>query len=325
MDWKKLLPVFGVVLLVYVLWRFNVEKILAVFATINPLYLALCFLGMPVIMLVVTIEWQMVLKRQCIRVSFAYSLKNFFIGYFYGFITPGGLGAYLRALYLKYESKAPLPKCVSNILTLNTLDYISLFILGSIGGLFLLGNNPYLLVLILILLFSTIAFFIFFLRKKTSKHLFERLLRTQIFQLIQRYMDDSIESFFEDLPTFRSLLLPFLVSFFSWFVFFTELFLIAQLFAIHVPYITFMFLLAIAATIATIPISLYGLGTRDAALVALLSMYNVQPENSISFTLFWFVIFWVVPSIIGAVITVLESKKLPPRKKKSGNNPTLFP
>ena len=150
-------------------------------------------------------------------------------------------------------------------------------------------------------------------------------LRTQIFQLIQRYMDDSIGSFFEDLPTFRSLLLPFLVSFFSWFVFFTELFLIAQLFAIHVPYITFMFLLAIAATIATIPISLYGLGTRDAALVALLSLYNVQPENSISFTLFWFVIFWVVPSIIGAVITVLESKKLPPRKKKSGNNPTLFP
>jgi uncharacterized protein (TIRG00374 family) len=315
MDWKKLLPAFGIVLLVYVLWRFNVGKILAVFTTLNPLYVALCFLGMPVIMLVVTIEWQMVLKRQCIHVSFAYSMKNFFIGYFYGFITPGGFGAYLRALYLKYESKAPLPKCVSNIITFSVLDYISLFLLGSIGGLFLLGSNPYLLVLILILLLTTIALFVFFIRKKTSKNLFERLLRTQIFQFIQRYMDDSIESFFEDLPTFRSLLLPFLVSFLSWFIFFTELFLIAQLFAIHVPYVTFMFMLAIAASVATIPISLYGLGTRDATLVALLSLYNIQPENSISFTLFWFVIFWVTPSVIGAFITVLESKKLPVRKK----------
>jgi uncharacterized protein (TIRG00374 family) len=315
MDWKKLLPVFGIVLLVYVLWRFNVGKILSVFATLDPLYGALCFLGMPVIMLIVTVEWQMVLKRQCIHVSFVYSLKNFFIGYFYGFITPGGFGAYLRALYLKHESKAPLPKCVSNIITFNTLDYISLFLLGSIGGLFLLGQNLYLLVLILILLFSAIALLVFFLRQKASKHLFERLLRTQIFQFIQRYMDDSIESFYEDLPTFRSLLLPFLVSFFGWFVFFTELYFIAQLFSIHVPYVTFIFMVAIAATIATIPISLYGLGTRDATLVALLSLYNVPPENSVSFTLFWFVIFWITPSIIGAVITVLESKKLPARKK----------
>jgi uncharacterized protein (TIRG00374 family) len=316
MDWKKLLPVFGIVLLVYVLWRFNVGKILSVFATLNPLYGALCFLAMPVIMLIVTVEWQMVLKRQCIHVSFVYSLKNFFIGFFYGFITPGGFGAYLRALYLKHESKAPLPKCVSNIITFNTLDYISLFLLGSIGGLFLLGQNPFLLVLILILLFSAIALLVFFLRQKTSKHLFERLLRTQIFQFIQRYMDDSIESFYEDLPTFRSLLLPFLVSFFSWFVFFTELYFIAQLFNIHVPYLTFIFMVAIAATIATIPISLYGLGTRDATLVALLSLYNIPPENSVSFTLFWFMIFWITPSIIGAFITVLESKKLPARKNK---------
>jgi len=316
MDWKKLLPVFGIILLVYVLWRFNVGKILSVFATLDPLYGVLCFLGMPVIMLIVTVEWQMVLKRQCIHVSFVYSLKNFFIGYFYGFITPGGFGAYLRALYLKHESKAPLPKCVSNIITFNTLDYISLFLLGSIGGLFLLGQNLYLLVLVLILLFSAIALLVFFLRQKASKHLFERLLRTQIFQFIQRYMDDSIESFYEDLPTFRSLLLPFLVSFFSWFVFFTELYVIAQLFSIHVPYVTFIFMVAIAATIATIPISLYGLGTRDATLVGLLSLYNVPPENSVSFTLFWFMIFWITPSIIGAVITVLESKKLPARKKK---------
>ncbi|HVQ01081.1 MAG TPA: lysylphosphatidylglycerol synthase transmembrane domain-containing protein, partial [Candidatus Thermoplasmatota archaeon] len=280
-----------------------------------PLSAALCFLGMPVIMLVVTVEWQMVLKRQCIHVSFTYSLKNFFIGYFYGFITPGGFGAYLRAWYLKYESKAPLAKCVSNIITFNTLDYITLFLLGSIGGLFLLGNTPSLLVLIFILFISAVAVFVFFLRKRTSKHLFERLLRTQIFQFIQRYMDDSMESFFDDLPTFRSLLLPFLVSFLGWFVFFTELFLIAQLFAIHVPYVTFLFMLAIAATIATIPISLYGLGTRDATLVALLSLYQVPPENSVSFTLFWFMIFWVTPSLIGAVITIFESKKLPVRKK----------
>jgi hypothetical protein len=316
MDWKKLLPVIGILLLIYILWRFNIEKILSVFSAINPLYAALCFLSIPIVLAVINIEWQMILKRQCIHVSFTYSLKNQLIGYFYGFITPGGFGAYLRALYLKHESNTPLPKCLSNIITFNTLDYITLFILGAIGGLLLLGRNPYLFLLILLLLFTATVLFVFFLRQKKSKQLFQRLLRTQLFQIIQRYMDDSIESFYEDLPSFKSLLLPFLFSIFAWVVFFTTLFFIAQLFDIHVPFIIFIFMLAITATVATVPVSIYGLGTRDATLVALLSVYNVPPENSVSFTLFWFTVFWITPSIIGAVITALESKKLP--RKKTG-------
>jgi len=129
MDWKKLLPIIGIILFVYILWRFNIEKILSVFSTINPLYAALCLIGVPIIFCLFNIQWQMILKRQNIHVSFIYSLKNLFIGYFYGFITPGGFGAFLSALYLKNESKASLPKCVSNIITFNTIDYITIFIL----------------------------------------------------------------------------------------------------------------------------------------------------------------------------------------------------
>ncbi|DAC72177.1 MAG TPA: hypothetical protein DSN98_06525 [Thermoplasmata archaeon] len=324
MDWKKLLPVAGIILLLYVLWRFNIEKIITVFSTINPLYAALSFLALPILLVLINIQWQMILKRQNIHVSFTYSLKNHLIGYFYGFITPGGLGNFLRALYLKNESNAPLPKCLANIVTYNTIDYISLFLLGSIGGLLLLGGHPFLLLFILLLLFSITILFIFFLRQRSSKHLFQRLLHTQVFQFIQRYMDDSIESFYEDLPSFRSLLVPFLFSFVSWTIFFTELYFIAQLFSIHVPYITMFFMLAITATVATIPISLYGLGMRDATLVALLGLYNIPPENSVSFTLFWFLIFWITPSTIGAFITLLESKKLPSRKNREKSKFNLF-
>jgi len=314
MDWKKLLPIIGVILLVYILWRFNIEKILSVFSTINPLYIALCLLVMPITFFIMNIQWQMVLKRQYIHVSFTYSFKNLLIGYFYGFITPGGFGAFLRALYLKNESKTSLPKCISNIITFNIIDYITIFILGSIGSLFLLGQYPYFFILILVLLFIVSFLFVFFLRQKTSKHLFEKLLQTQIFQFVQHYVEDPIESFYQDLPSFKSLRLPFLVSFFSWFVFYIELYFIAQLFYIHIPFITFIFMLAITSSIAVIPISIYGLGTRDATLVALFSVYNIPPENSVSFTLFWFTVFIAIPSIIGAFITLLENKKFPSKK-----------
>lgn len=320
MDWKKLLPIAGIILLIYVLWRFDVGKILAVFNTINPFYAALCFLSIIPFLLVVNLEWQILLKKQNIHVRFWYSFKNYFIGYFYGFITPGGLGNYLRALYLREESNTPLPKCISNILTLNTIDLIALFIISSIGGVFLLGQHPYLFLISLVSLISVTAIFIFFIRQNKSKQLFQRLLRTQIFQTAQRFMDDPIETFYEDLPRFKDLWLPFLISFLSYVVFFTELYLIAQLFGITVPYPVLFFMFAISATIAAIPISIHGIGTRDATLVALLSTYTISPENSISFTLFWFTVFWVTPSIFGAFITVLEHKKLPPRKKSNTSN-----
>lgn len=315
MDWKKLLPIAGIILLIYILWRFDIEKIISLFSTIHPLYAILCFLGYPLLLVVMTIEWQVILKQQSIQVSFVYSLKNTLIGYFYGFITPGGLGSYLRALYLKQESHAPLPKCISNIVTINALDLITVFSFSSIGGLFLLGQNPYLFIISMVILLTIIVLFIFFLRQKKSRQLFNRLLATQIFQIIQRYMDDPIETFYDDLPSIKNLRIPFVISIICCFVFYTELYFIAQLFAIHLPFFTMLFMCAIAGAVATLPISVHGLGTRDAALVALLSLYGVPPENSISFTLFWFTIFWVTPSIIGAFITVVENKKFPAKNR----------
>jgi uncharacterized protein (TIRG00374 family) len=325
MDWKKILPIAGIILLIYVLWKSDVDKIISVFSTIHPFYIILAFLSFIPYVLVINLEWQILLRKQHIQVRFWYSLKNYFIGYFYGFITPGGFGNYLRAFYLREESKTPLPKCVSNILVLNTIDLIALFILSSIGGVFLLGRYPYLLLISIIFLISVTVIFIFFLRQKKSKQLFEKLLNTKIFQTIQHYMDDQMQTFYEDLPGFKDLWLPFLISFTSYVVFFTELFFIAQLFSITVPYITLFFMFAISATVAAIPISIHGVGTRDATLVALLSLYNIPPANSVSFTLFWFTVFWVAPSVFGAFITLLEHKKIPPRKNKQPSEQTPIP
>ena len=55
----------------------------------------------------------------------------------------------------------------------------------------------------------------------------------------------------------------------------------------------------------------YGLGTRDANLLSLFSIYIIVPERIISLSIFLYAIIWFFPSIIGAGITVVESKKLP--------------
>lgn len=313
MKIKKILPIIGIIILIYILFTLDFKEIISIFSDINPLYSFLCFFAVVPLIFLANIEWQILLKKQKINVSFFYSIKNFFIGYFYGFITPGAIGAYTRAIYLSNESKTPVSKCVSNIIILNTLDYIALLLLGAIGAVFLSSVYPYLLLIILAITVLIVGLLVFFLRNNHSKIVFKKIIQSKIFATLKGRLENSVDSFFEDLPRFRDVLVPFGLSIFSWIIKYVELYLISKLFSIEVPFIYFVLILAVGDVIASAPVSIYGIGTREAVLIPLLSMFSLSPvtnEQIVSLSLFWFIIMWVSPSIIGAFVTFSETKKL---------------
>jgi uncharacterized protein (TIRG00374 family) len=311
MSIKKLLPIIGIIILIAILSQMDTHKILTVFSMVNPWYALLSLCSVVPLVLFANFEWQLILKKHKIYVSFWYSLKNIFIGYFYGFITPGGFGSYTRALYLKDESGEPLPKCFVNILMFNTVDYIALLSLGVIGGFVLSSRLPTVFPLILLVFIIMITLSIVFIRKKTGKHILKKLVQSRFFNPTKDKWHAHIDALYEDLPTFTDLILPFSISILGWLIWFSEVYVISFLFAIQVPYLYFMVIIAVANVIASIPITIYGLGTREMALIGLFSLFSIAPENVISLSLFWFIIIWLFPSIIGAGVTLLESRKKP--------------
>jgi len=308
MNIRKLLPAIGIIILVYILTTVDIETIISDFSSIKPVYLILSFLSLFPILLMTNFEWQLILKKQKINVSYAYSLKNILIGYFYGFVTPGGLGGYTRILYLKDKSGEPLQKCASNIIILNTIDYISLLILGIIGGILVSSTFPHLLSLIVVVFMVVFFLFLLFLKEDILKIFLNRILRHKFFNMFREKLDSSIDSFFIDMPSPRALLIPFIVSMLGWILSFSELFLISKLFSIEVPYMYFVLIIAIANVIASLPVTIYGLGTREVAMMSLFSIFNIAPEKIVSLSLFWFAIIWLFPSILGAAIAVREGK-----------------
>lgn len=310
MNLKKFLPIIGILLLLYILSTVDIQKIITVFTSVNPFYAALSFLLLIPILLLVNYEWQLVLHTHKIKVSFWYSLKNIFIGYFYGFITPGGLGAYTRAIYLQEESGETLQKCVVNVLIFNTIDYLALLTLGVVGAFVLSSQYPRLFPLILLVFVIMFLLLVIFIRKETGQKLFQRLLRSRFLNPFQEKWSAHIDSLYEDIPKLWDLLPPFFVSFVGWFVWSSEFFVISKLFSFEIPYIDFIFIIAVANVIASIPITIYGLGTREVALIGLFSVYLVGPEQIMTLSLFWFAIILLFPSIIGAGVTLFESRKL---------------
>ena len=315
MNIKKLLPTIGIAILIYLLLSFDREKIIEVFSGINPVYAFLSFCSIIPIVLFVNYEWQLILKKHNIKVSFRYSLKNIFIGYFYGFITPGGFGAYTRAIYLSDESGETLQKCFANILIFNTIDYLALVTLGVVGGFILSSKIPNIFPMIFFVFVVLIVLLTIFIRKETGKPLFKKLLQSKIFNPYKDRWTGHIDALYEDIPLVKDLMYPFFISVIGWIVWFSELYLISKLFSIDVLYIYFILIIAVANVIASIPITIYGLGTREMALIGLFSLFGVAPENVISLSLFWFVVVWLFPSIIGAIVTLFESRQKQSNKK----------
>jgi len=207
-------------------------------------------------------------------------------------------------------------KCFVNILILNTIDYIALLSLGVVGAVVLSSRFPSFLPIVLVLFLIMVTLFVVFLRKETGKKLFQKLVQSKLFNPFREKWSTHIKALYEDLPTFRDLAFPYAISLTGWIVWFSELYLLSKLFSIEVPYLYFILMIAVANVIASLPITIYGLGTREVALIALFSMFTVARENVVSLSLFWYILIWVFPSIIGAAVTLVESRQTKPSRKK---------
>ena len=245
MKLRKFLPLIGIIIFILIAVNLNFNSIVEQFTNINPLYSIFSFFAFIPIVLMTNIQWQVLLKKHKIKMSFIASFKNILIGYFFGFITPGGLGAYTRTLYMQDDTGEPLEKCLSNVIINNTIDYIALLLIGVIGGLFLSSIYPYFFLIIVIVLLIELFLFFSLLQKESWRNILKRLFQSKFFNPFRDRLHNSIDAFFENMPKPKDIILPFSISFIGWIVRFAILFIISKLFFIDVPFIYFIFIIAI--------------------------------------------------------------------------------
>ena len=82
MKLKKILPIIGIIILIYILFTIDKEVIISDFSSIQPIYLILSFLAVFPILIITNYEWQLILKKHKIRISYIDSFKNILIGSF---------------------------------------------------------------------------------------------------------------------------------------------------------------------------------------------------------------------------------------------------
>ena len=307
---KKFLPLIGIAIFVYIVYNLDIEKIIVVFLSINPIFI-ICSLTLTIPRLIIrNTAWQIIQKEQKITISFFQSLKIFLIGYFYGSITPGYIGQLMRVPYMKEKTGAPYGKLFVNSLMETIIHTLSLYGMMLIGALLVMGVLPELLYIsgIWVVLLAIILFY--FVKRERGEKLFRLLIQYLIPKKLKTNLYRFVDTFYTDFPEIKKLLLPLILGIFTWIIIFSQEYIIVLALGIDIPYLYFLLLFPIANVVGFIPITFAGLGTRELTAIFLFStLFGVVEEEVFVFTLLGFVITDIFTGFIGFILSLTETKK----------------
>lgn len=311
-TWKKLkriLPVIGIAILVYIIVRTGPGRIVEALYSVQLVYLIPVFLFVIGYLVLQTYKWKYILDRQGIRLGFAYLLKTYLIGMFYSTLTPGKLGTFIRIGYIRNETGKSLGECSSGVVLEKVIDIICLVGIGTVGIALLADYMLDMLFMALVagLLFVILlATFLFFMRRDLSARVMRIVYRLMVPSRLKLDAKEAFEHFYENMPKKRVLIVPFIVTILSWFFIYTINYLVALSLGINVPYFIFVTIFPIATLIGLIPVTISGWGTREAALIGLFSPFSVEAGSIIAMSILAFILTGLVPAIIGAGFSLKE-------------------
>ena len=306
---KKYIKYLGIVVLLIILAKIDVNKLLQILVNVNLIFLVTAIiLNIPQLFLK-SLRWNRLLLIQGINYSKITSFLTYMSSLYIGFVTPGRLGEFIKAVYLKSDKGISLSKGMSSVLVDRLFDLYLLIILGLIGiwKFDILGklSNTSLFLLIIFVLFPLII-----LNKQLMGKVIGLIYKFVIKKKAQ--LRDKIEERFEDfynginqLINLKLIFSAFLTCL-SYSVFFIQCYLIAIAMGISINFITITLFMAISNLISFIPISISGLGTRDAILIYLFSLIDLNPELAVSYAFLVFITFFVCGGLMGGVAWLIR-------------------
>jgi hypothetical protein len=93
-------------------------------------------------------------------------------------------------------------------------------------------------------------------------------------------------------------------------IFFGQCYLLALALGLPLSYLQVSYTVAIGSLVTLLPISISGLGTREAAIIAYLATAGITGEQALGFSLLVFAAFYVAGGLFGAVAWLIKPAPL---------------
>jgi uncharacterized protein (TIRG00374 family) len=301
----------GLILLGFLIWKLDASSVYSAIQNTQPTFLAAAILlNIPQIF-TKALRWRYLMLAQGIQYNVASSVLAYFGSIFIGLLTPGRLGEFVKTVHVSRDCGIPAARAFSSVLVDRLFDLYALLLFGS-AAIFstaqqqstalLFAEAALLLVLpiLAILHRGTFERLQAFAMKtgKIGKKLFGEgswLQELRLYLISLRLSHILIAIFFTAL---------------AYAMFFSQCYLLARGMNLDVPFLTICFAVALGSLVTLIPISISGLGTREAVMIAYLGRHGVSAELSLGYSLLIFVTFYLAGGIMGAVAWLIKPAPL---------------
>ncbi len=300
--WKTVLSIAVTILIFAVIFRsVNVAELKGYFAEANPYYFSLAMLLFVPTTVLAADRWKLILDKNC-NVSRTEVIKLMLSSSAFNAVTPSKLGDFAPVYFLKKQGILSLKRGVNGVLFLKAVDVLAICAFSLAGILALKKVNVFTTP---ILLFSSAV-----ILGGIFVYLFD-FSRTGIYRRIAAFLGKrkKIGGLFSDLFEFLSEMkkdTQFLAKILGytatlWIVEFVQIYFLFTSLNYFPPVAAVIGLVPAAILVGLIPVTIGGMGTRDAALIVLFSEY-MPASFMVGVSLLISLRYWV-PALIGLPFT----------------------
>ena len=305
MKKSRLLPIIGIVLFVYIISRVNISKVLEGFGRINIFLFGFTLLILGAQHFLKGIRWKIIIDSYNIRYPVLSSVKGWMIGFSLSLITPGKVGDFARAYYLK--DKLETGKSLTTVMADRVIDIFVLFVMAVIGIYFFVNSyvkDDFLLYGTYALFAAFIAAIIIFSKKSIATKFLRQFYRFAPKKYAVR-MKKVYHDFYLGLEILlkkkKRIIVVGLVTISMWLISILTGYTLALAMGLNISYLFLLMVTPIVMIILALPISFSGIGTRDAMMIFFFSYVGISAEATLSYT----IMNLVVDYIFGAIGFIL--------------------
>jgi len=303
----KYFSLVGVILFVVILSRINISQLLSVIFNSNYLLLFLSFLIVVIEVTIRSAKWKVLINIFNKKYNFKDALQTYLIGFAFGSVTPSKTGDLVKIIDLKNKTNIDMKRCFSISVFDRIIDFLILIftaIISTSTAVLVFTNLDPILIPILVILLVLFLSLLFCLTK------YSKIMLKSFYYLIPKIFKDKVRDIYH---AFREIIhiarndfsftLYAFLNLFAWVVSYFVPYIIARSIGLNISILYFLLLIPIIGVVEVLPISLFGIGSRDITLLVLFSPLGLKKEEIIGISMLLLLISMIPRTLAGFLIS----------------------
>jgi len=304
----------GLLILAFILSMIDLKKTLDILSGANLWLAGISVAAAAASIILKSLKWKVIIGIYDKRYPLKQCIKAWLAGFAAGIATPGRIGDLSRAYYLR--GSMDTGKGLVTVLTDRVIDITLLFCLaiaGVLSFLSILSNHSCMLATTLIFFSAFLLGIYAFSRKAVLSIVMKPLYKKIIPAKYKPRFNITAGGFMDGIEDIKGkkqvIVVSGLIGMVAWLFSILEYYFLAASLGISVSYLFLLSIMPIVVLFDTLPISISGIGTRDALLILFFGAISLTREQAVSFSFMVLIFSYLLIGMAGALVLLGEGRK----------------